>query len=87
MRIGRLWVARILCALSSVAFVACSSQRATYLADGAKGYVITCKGYLNNWESCLIKAGKICRTRGYDTIRSEEYDRYLLIACKTTTAK
>lgn len=80
-------VAGIVCALSALALVACSSQHATFLADGSKGYMIKCSGYLNSWESCLVKAGKICRSRGYDTIRSEEYDRALLIGCKSPAAK
>jgi hypothetical protein len=61
---------------------ACSSPRATYLPDGQKAYAISCKGYLNSWQSCLVRAGRICGTRGYNAIRSEEADRELLFACK-----
>ena len=84
------WVGRLSCALASVLVclvaASCSSTRTTFLEDGTRGYSISCKGYLNNWNSCLIKAGKICETRGYRTLRSEEYDRTLLIACRSPVA-
>lgn len=76
------WIPRILCVLACLAAAACGSIRTTFLEDGSRGYSISCKGYLTSWNSCLIKAGKICEARGYRTIRSEEYDRELLIACK-----
>ena len=86
MRTNRQWLLRVLCVLASVSAVSCSSTRTTFLEDGSRGYSISCKGYLNNWQSCLIKAGKICQARGYKTLRSEEYDRTLLIACRETVA-
>jgi hypothetical protein len=75
-----------LCVLLISGFLAasaCSSLPTTYLANGQKAYAIACKGVLNSWESCLVRAGKVCGARGYDTIRSEEYDRELVFACKT----
>jgi hypothetical protein len=60
----------------------CGGERATFAPDGRHGYVITCAGYLNSWSSCLVKAGRACGPRGYDTIESSEDDRSLLIACK-----
>lgn len=36
---------------------ACSSQHATYVADGRRGYVITCGGMLNNYGNCLVPGG------------------------------
>jgi len=80
------WLPQILCVLASLGAVSCGSTRTMYLDDGARGYSISCKGYLNSWQSCLVKAGKICEARGYRTIRSEEYDRMLLIACKEPVA-
>jgi len=65
----------------SAALTGCSTHR-TYLADGSRGYSITCRGFLNTWDSCLVKAGKLCGARGYTTIRSSEFDRALLISCK-----
>jgi hypothetical protein len=61
---------------------ACSTDRTTYLPDGRRAYAISCKGLLNSWQSCLVHAGQICGTRGYNAIRSEEYDRELLFTCK-----
>jgi hypothetical protein len=60
-----------------------TSHHTTYLPDGRMAYALSCKGFLDSWQSCLIQAGRICGTRGYDPIRSEEYDREMLIACKT----
>jgi hypothetical protein len=62
--------------------VSCGGLRTTYLADGSQGYLVSCKGLLNSWESCLVKAGKICGARGYNTVRSEPYDRTILFSCK-----
>lgn len=79
MRIGWCCVLSLtLCLAAS----ACSTQRTTYLPDGRKAYAVSCRGLLNSWQSCLVKAGRACGTRGYDTIRGEEYDRELLFACK-----
>lgn len=77
---------RALCLVASLALGACATQRSTYLESGARGYLITCGGFFNRWESCLVKAGQICRGEGYETIRSVEYDRVLLVACKTPGA-
>lgn len=82
MRIGWQWVARIFCASLALAAVSCSGMRTTYLESGQKGYSISCKGFFNSFETCLVKAGRICGSRGYETIRSDEYDRQILIACK-----
>lgn len=78
-RNGPKWVLGLLAALLCAS---CATHRPMYLETGARGEWITCGGYFNHWESCLEKAGKICQGRGYDTIRGEEYDRTLLIACK-----
>jgi hypothetical protein len=86
MRIMWRWVAQVLCAAMAVTLMACSGPRTVYQPDGSKGYAITCKGVLNSWSSCLEKAGKLCGTRGYNTLRSEEYDREMMISCKSATA-
>jgi hypothetical protein len=75
-----------LCALVCLGAAACSSTPTTFLEDGTRGYAVTCKGYLNSWQACLVKAGQICQSRGYRTIAGEEYDRSMLIACKDTAA-
>ena len=71
--------------LLSVSLVAsgCRSQRSTYLPDGRKAYAISCRGFLNSWQSCLVRAGRVCGARGYEAIRGEEADRELLFACKS----
>jgi hypothetical protein len=66
----------------TMALPACSTQHATYAADGRKAYVITCEGYLSSYSTCLVKAGRACGGRGYDTLRGGEDERSLLIACK-----
>jgi len=72
---------RVLLISVTLTVTACAGQRTTYLPDGRMAYAISCKGVLNSWQSCLIKAGRICGMRGYQAVRSEEYDRELLIAC------
>jgi hypothetical protein len=73
---------RLVITAIAVASISCSSQHATYTPDGRRGFVVTCGGFLNNWSSCLVKAGRACGNRGYDTIQGSEEDRSLLIACK-----
>jgi hypothetical protein len=77
-----LWAARIICVLVAVTLVSCGSMRTTYLSDGRKGYAISCRGLLNTWDSCLVKAGKMCGARGYDTVDGDKYDRTILVGCK-----
>lgn len=86
MRTIGIWAGRMLCVLASVALASCAGLRTTYLADGTRGYAISCRGFLNTWDSCLVKAGRICGPRGYDTIEGDKYDRSLLIGCKNTSA-
>ncbi len=62
--------------------VACANQRETYVPDGRRGFVVTCGGLLSSWSTCLVKAGRACGSRGYDTIKGSEEDRSILIACK-----
>jgi hypothetical protein len=59
----------------------CSSQHATYVPDGRRGFVINCGGLLDSWSSCLVKAGRACGSHGYETIKGTEEDRTILIAC------
>ena len=86
MRMNRLWTGA-LCALAGLAVAACGGLHKTYLPDGNRGYSISCRGFLNTWDSCLVKAGRVCGARGYDTLRSSEFDRALLIACKAPAKK
>jgi hypothetical protein len=74
---------RILFLSAVLVVAACASKRTTFLPDGERAYAISCKGFLDSWQTCLIKAGRICGASGYQAIRSEEYDREMLIACQT----
>jgi hypothetical protein len=64
------------------AMAGCSTQHTTYTADGRRGYMISCDGYLNSYSSCLVKAGRACGGQGYDIIRGGEDERSMLVACK-----
>lgn len=77
------WVSSLLILSASLGASACSSQRTTYLPDGHKAYAISCRGFLDSWQSCLVHAGRVCGVQGYDTIRAEESDRELLFSCKS----
>ena len=68
--------------LSGLALSACGSTHATYAPDGRRGFAVSCGGLLSSWSSCLVKAGRACGNRGYDTIKGNEEDRILLVACK-----
>jgi hypothetical protein len=88
MQTVRTWAAAVICALTSIIVASCASERTTYLASGARGYSVSCRGFLNSWDSCLVKAGRICGTRGYEVINEDQYDRTLMFGCKSaaTTA-
>jgi len=70
--------------ISSMAFllISCGGLHATYVPDGRRGFVVNCGGFLNSWSSCLIKAGRACGNRGYETVKGNEEDRSMMIACK-----
>jgi hypothetical protein len=59
----------------------CTSVRATYLADGQKGYMISCGGPMKRWSSCVTRAGLVCGPRGYTIRYSDEIERELVVAC------
>ena len=75
--------ARLCVAVFALSAGACTAPKATYAPDGRKGYVISCDGFLDNYSSCLVAAGRACGARGYDTVRGGPDDRELLIACKS----
>ena len=83
MQISRRASAPLLVASMAFSLAACSSGlHATYVPDGRRGYVVDCGGFLNSWSSCLVKAGRACGNRGYETIKGSEEDRSMMIACK-----
>lgn len=82
MRISRQPRARLAIGSLVLSLSACSSVHSTYVPDGRRGFVVTCGGFLNNWSSCLVKAGQACGNQGYETIKGNEEDRAMMIACK-----
>jgi hypothetical protein len=73
----------IIATLAALVSAGCAgSVRPTYVPDGRRGFLVSCHGVLNDWSSCLVKAGRACGNHGYDTIRGTEEDRSVLIACK-----
>jgi hypothetical protein len=66
----------------AAATVGCSSAKPTYVPDGRRGFVIECGGVLNDYSTCLVKAGRACGHNGYDVIKGSDEDRSMLIACK-----
>ena len=72
----------LMVATTALTLTACSSLHPTYVPDGRRGYAITCGGVLSSSSSCLVKAGRACGGVGYDTIKGNEDDRSMLIACK-----
>ncbi len=75
-------LARLLLSCLVLMGSACSTQHATYVPDGRRGYLIDCEGFLSSYATCLVKAGRACGSQGYDTIHGGADDRSLLIACK-----
>ncbi len=74
--------ARLVIASLALTVSACSSVHSTYVPDGRRGYVVTCGGFLNSWSSCLVKAGQACGSQGYETVKGNEEDRGMMIACR-----
>ncbi len=60
----------------------CAGTHPTYAPDGRRGFAVDCGGFLSSWSTCLVKAGRACGNRGYDTIKGSEEDRNILVACK-----
>jgi hypothetical protein len=75
MRIG----AAALIALCSTLVTGCAHIKRTYLADGQPGYFVRC----GTWSNCLVKAGRLCGTRGFTPTYTDELDREMLLACKS----
>jgi hypothetical protein len=73
---------RLLIASAVLSLAACGGLHATYVPDGRRGFVVNCGGFLNSWSTCLVKAGRACGNRGYETIKGSEEDRSMMIACK-----
>jgi hypothetical protein len=59
----------------------CSSVKSTYLTNGQKGFLVTCRGPLKRWSNCVTLAGRVCRSRGYVVSYQDEIDHELLVSC------
>ena len=86
MQMSRQSQLRLSSVLIALSLAACGSVHSTYVADGRRGFVITCGGFLSSWSSCLVKAGRACGNRGYETMKGSEEDRSMMIACKVPDA-
>jgi hypothetical protein len=62
--------------------VGCAHDRRTYLADGRPGYGVSCRHFYQDWSSCVLRAGQLCRNQGYTVAYSDEIDRELIVGCK-----
>jgi len=52
----------------SMVTVGCAVTKETFMADGRKGYSISCDGAAVGINVCFEKAWEICEKRGYDLI-------------------
>jgi hypothetical protein len=68
---------------------ACASAKPTYLDNGQPAYLVKCGGWFSNWNACVVKAGRVCRRRGYSVSMADEFEGRMLVACKgeSTAAK
>ena len=62
--------AAILCC-SLLTLAGCATATKTYAPDGREAFSIDCSGPDLNWGSCNVKAGEICKEKGYDIISRE----------------
>jgi hypothetical protein len=69
--------------LTAAALLAgCAHDRMTYLPDGRVGYGVSCQHFYQDWSSCVVKAGRLCRGNGYTVSYSDEVNRELIVGCK-----
>lgn len=73
----------------------CATSTPTHLPDGTIGHSIDCSGEMLTWGDCEVKAGEICKEKGYSilteasdvessataTYASSSVNRTLLIKC------
>jgi hypothetical protein len=55
----------------SLLLASCATTRETYLADGRKGFSISCDGAAVGINVCFEKAGSLCKAGGYDLVSRE----------------
>jgi hypothetical protein len=67
----------------ALALCACVSVRRTYTQNGQPAYSLACSSVFSSWQSCLVKAGRLCGPRGYSVSFNDEVERLFIITCKT----
>jgi hypothetical protein len=77
----------ILMGLLSASLMGCTHSRMTYLPDGRAGYAISCSHFYQNWSSCVTKAGRLCRSRGYTVSYSDEVNGQMIVGCNAAGAE
>lgn len=77
------WVLGRMAFLAAAALMctACQSVKTTYLADGRKGYMVSCHGPFKRWSDCVTQAGRLCQSQGYVVRYEDEFSRELIVAC------
>jgi hypothetical protein len=63
----------IISSLLSLTLVGCAISKEVYLADGSKGYSISCDGNMQNFGSCLEKAGELGEANGKQMVSGFGY--------------
>ena len=61
----------IISSLLALTLAGSATSKEIYLADGSKGYSISCDGNMQNFGSCLEKAGELCGARGYAVVNQQ----------------
>jgi hypothetical protein len=62
-----MWIAMM---IAGASLAGCASERVTYLPDGRRGYGVSCGHFYQDWSSCVIRAGRLCREKGYTSSRA-----------------
>lgn len=57
--------------------VGCTKTQQIYAPDGRVAYALSCGGAALSWNSCLERAGEICKAAGYDVIDRREAPRFV----------
>ncbi len=59
----------------------CTGVRRTYNRTGQPAYVVSCSSVFSDWRGCLVKAGRLCGSKGYAVNSSDEINRFLVVSC------
>ena len=56
---------------------ACTKTQQIYAPDGRVAYALSCGGAALSWNSCLERAGEICKAAGYEVLDRREAPRFV----------